>query len=157
MSNGRPVDVPWTGGLDRTVGHPGTSLVSEGGMSNGHPLDRWTGQDSGTSLVSQGWDVQRTSMDVHWTGRTVLSGQRILMANLDMSVLAYLGQMLEKGGGYVIGIFPDGLVLSPNSLKLHIYSLLLCSKCLLNNLWEFLRHTYLPATHCAQQGDIGYL
>ena len=34
--------------------------------------------------------------------------------------LAYLGQMLEKGGGYVIRIFPDGLVLSPNPLKWHI-------------------------------------
>ena len=36
-------------------------------------------------------------------------------------ILAYLGQMLEKGG---IGIFPKRLVLnrdSPNPLKLHIY------------------------------------
>ena len=38
-----------------------TSLVSEGGMSNGRP------------------------MDVHWTGRTIRRGQRSLMANLDMS------------------------------------------------------------------------
>ena len=27
--------------------------------------------------------------------------------------------MLEKGGEYVVGIFPDGLVLSSNLLKLH--------------------------------------
>ena len=38
-----------------------TSLVSEGGMSNGRP------------------------MDVHWTGRTIPRGQRSMMANLDMS------------------------------------------------------------------------
>ena len=52
-----------------------------------------------------------------------------------MPHLAYLGQMLEKGGGFVVGTFPKGLVLSrdcPNPLKLHIYSLLLCQvvKCL---------------------------
>ena len=35
MSNGRPVDVHWTGGL-------GTSLVSDvQRISHGHPLDRW--------------------------------------------------------------------------------------------------------------------
>ena len=50
------MEVHCTGGLDS-----GTSLVSEGGMSNGRPVD------------------------VHWTGRTIPSGQRILMANLDMS------------------------------------------------------------------------
>ena len=62
MSGGCPVDVHWTGGLDKTVGQDsGTSLVSEGGMSNGRPVD------------------------VHWTGRTIPSGQRISMANLDMS------------------------------------------------------------------------
>ena len=36
----------------------------------------------------------------------------------------YLGQMLEKGGVYVVGIFSDGLILSPNLLKLHnVFSL----------------------------------
>ena len=54
-------------------------------MSRGCPLDRWTGQDSGTSLVSEGGISNGRPMDVHWTGRTILSGQRILMANLDMS------------------------------------------------------------------------
>ena len=66
-----PWDVHWTGGLDRWTGQDsGTSLVSEGGMSNGCPLD------------------------VHWTGRTIASGQRILMANLDMSGVVR-GQVLE--------------------------------------------------------------
>ena len=55
------MDVHWTGGLDRTVGQAWSVM---GGMSNGCP------------------------MDVHWTGRTILSGQRILMANLDMSVFS---------------------------------------------------------------------
>ena len=55
-------------------------------MSHGCPLDRWTGQDSGTSLVSEGGMSNECPMDVHWTGRTILSGQRILMANLDMTV-----------------------------------------------------------------------
>ena len=36
-----------------------------------------------------------------------------------VNLYTYLGQMLEKGGGYVVGIFPDGLVLSSNLLKLH--------------------------------------
>ena len=45
----------------------------------------WTGQDSGTSLVSEGGTSNGRPMDVHRTGRTILSGQRILMANLDMS------------------------------------------------------------------------
>ena len=58
---GRPLD-RWTGQ------DSGTSLVSEGGMSNGHPLDRWTGQDSGTSLVSKGGMSNGRPMDVHWTG-----------------------------------------------------------------------------------------
>ena len=73
MSNGRPMNIHWTCGLDRTVGQarsvrvgcpmdvPWTSIgqvdrkdsrirpVCDGGMSvtsHGHPLDRWTGQDS---------------------------------------------------------------------------------------------------------------
>ena len=83
------MDVHWTGGLDRTVGQAwsvrvgrpmdvpwmsigqdsGTSLVSEGGTSNGRPMDdRWTGQDSGTSLVSEGGTSNGRPMDVHWTG-----------------------------------------------------------------------------------------
>ena len=54
-------------------------------MSHGRPLDRWTGQDSGTSLVSEGGMSNGYPMDIHWTGGTIPSGQRILMANLDMS------------------------------------------------------------------------
>ena len=41
---------------------------------------------------------------------------------------AYLGQMLEKGGGFADRIFPKGLVLSQNYLnpvKWHTHSLLL--------------------------------
>ena len=94
MSSGRPVDVHWTGGLDRTVGQAwsvrvgcpvdvpwmsigldrwtgqdsGTSLVSEGGMSSGCPSDKWTGRDSGTSLVSEGGMSSGRPVDVHWTG-----------------------------------------------------------------------------------------
>ena len=34
----------------------------------GRPLDRWTGQDSGTSLVSEGGMSNGRPMDVHWTG-----------------------------------------------------------------------------------------
>ena len=54
-------------------------------MSSGRPLDRWIGQDSGTSLVSEGGMSSGCPMDVHLTDRTITSGQRILMANLDMS------------------------------------------------------------------------
>ena len=54
--------------------------------------------------------------------------------------MAYLGQMLEKGGGYVVGIFPDGLVVSHNLLKLHIYSLLLCYQC----LWKIYLNLGIP-------------
>ena len=54
-------------------------------MSSGRPLDRWIGQDSGTSLVSEGGMSSGRPMDVHLTDRTITSGQRILMANLDMS------------------------------------------------------------------------
>ena len=93
MSNGCPVDVHWTGGL-------GTSLVSEDGMSNGRPmgrpLDRWTGRDSGTSLVSEGGMSNGYPMDIHWTGGTIPSGQRTLMANLDMSGLSS-GHAAERG------------------------------------------------------------
>ena len=41
------------------------------------------------------------------------------MCELMCLTMAYLGQMLEKGGVYVVGIFPNGLILSPNLLKLH--------------------------------------
>ena len=46
----------------------GTTLVSEGGMSSGDP------------------------MDVQWIGRTTPNGQRILMANLDMNGLVLKNQ-----------------------------------------------------------------
>ena len=60
MSNGRPVDVHWTGGL-------GTSLVSEGGMSNGRPVDvHWAGGLDRT--VGQAWSVRvGCPTDIPWT------------------------------------------------------------------------------------------
>ena len=79
MSSGHP--------LDRWIGQDsGTSLVSEGGMSSGRPLDRWIGHHSGTSLVSEGGMSSGRPMDIHLTDRTITSGQRISMANLDMSL-----------------------------------------------------------------------
>ena len=73
------MDVYWTGGLDRTVGQ------AKGGISNGSPVDiHWTGRLDMT--VGQPWSVRvGCPMDVPWTGRTILSGQRTLMANLEMS------------------------------------------------------------------------
>ena len=68
----------WTGGLDSEM-----SVDSEGGCpmdiswtsigqvdwtSYGSPLERWTGQDSGTSLVSEGGMSNGHLMDIHWTG-----------------------------------------------------------------------------------------
>ena len=64
-------------------------------MSRGHPLGRWTGQDSGTSLVSEGGMSNGCPVDVHWTGRTILSRQRILMANLNMSARNSLVNKVE--------------------------------------------------------------
>ena len=70
MSNGRDVDVHWTSHgcpLDRWTGRDsGTSLVSEGGMSNGRPVDvHWTGGLDGT--VGQAWSVRvGCPMDVPW-------------------------------------------------------------------------------------------
>ena len=65
MSNGRPMDVHWTGGLDRTVGQAWSVRV-------GCPMDvPWTsigGQDSGTSLVSEGGMSNGRPVDVHSTG-----------------------------------------------------------------------------------------
>ena len=40
-----------------------------------------------------------------------------------MPLLAYLGQMLEKGGEFAVRIFPEGWVLGWNPLK---FTLLLC-------------------------------
>ena len=37
-------------------------------LSHGGPLDRWTGQDSGTSLVCEGGMSNGRPMDVHWIG-----------------------------------------------------------------------------------------
>ena len=48
--------------------------------------DRWTGQNSSTSLVSKGGMFTGRAMDVHWTGRTIPNGQKILMAKLDIIV-----------------------------------------------------------------------
>ena len=62
----------------------------------GCPLDRWTGWDSGTSLVSEGGMSNGRPVDVHWTGGTIPSGQRILMANLDMSGVLSNGQQPQS-------------------------------------------------------------
>ena len=53
--------------------------------AHGCPLDRWTGQDSGISLVSEGGMSNERPVDVHWTGGTIPGRQRILMANLGTS------------------------------------------------------------------------
>ena len=65
MSNGCPMDVHWTGGLDRTVGQAWSVRVE-------CPMDIL-----GTSWGHPG--------DIHWAGKTIPNGQRILMANSDMS------------------------------------------------------------------------
>ena len=73
--------------------------------------------------------------------------------------MAYLGHAdVGKRRGYVVGIFPGGLVLSPNLLK-YTYILFCCVINVFGKiyLWKFLRYPYLPVTHCAQQGDMGYL
>ena len=73
---------------------------------------------------------------------------RIRMCKLTHLSMAYLRQMLEKGGGYIVGISPTGRNLVP------IYSnciyILFC--CVINvfgkiYLWEFLRYPYLHVTH----------
>ena len=69
------------------------------------------------------------------------------------------GQILEKGGGFAVRIFPEGWVLSrdcPNPLN-HIYIIFHCVKYLWKILCEFHRYPYLPVKHCAQQGGMGYL
>ena len=54
------MDIPciWTG-QDRTVGQVETA---------GCPMDRWTGHDSETSLVCQGGMSNGCPMDVDWMG-----------------------------------------------------------------------------------------
>ena len=56
------------------------------------PMVQWTGQTVGQAW-SEGGMSSGHPMDIHWTGRTIPSGQRILMANLDMSVF-----LQELGG-----------------------------------------------------------
>ena len=50
----------------------------------------------------------------------------------------YLGQILEKGGGFVVGILPKGLVLklglSQSTQIVHIFSFVVLKKC----LWKLL-------------------
>ena len=60
-SIGLVVNVHWTGGLDGTIGQVWS-------LRMGCPLDRWTGQDSGTSLVSEGGMSNGSPHDVQWTG-----------------------------------------------------------------------------------------
>ena len=54
MSSGHPMDIHWTGGLDRTVGQAWSVRVGCPVDVHWTSLDRWIGQDSGTSLVSEG-------------------------------------------------------------------------------------------------------
>ena len=65
---------------------------------HGCPLDRWTGQDSGTSLVSEGG----MSMDVHWTGgldRTVVQAWSVRVGCPWMSIgqVDWTGQWYKPG------------------------------------------------------------
>ena len=56
--------VHWTGGLDRWTGQD-SGISSEGGMSNGCPMDvHWTGSLDRT--VGKAWSV-RVTWDVQWT------------------------------------------------------------------------------------------
>ena len=61
MSNGRPVDVHWTGGLDRTVGQAWSVRV-------GCPMDvPWTSIGQVDRIVGQAWSVRvGCPMDVPW-------------------------------------------------------------------------------------------
>ena len=63
-----------------------------------------------------------------------------------MPHLAFLGWMLEKGGGFVVAIFPKGWILSQDipikSNCIHI----LCVKWI---LCKFHKYPYLPITHHA--------
>ena len=72
----------------------------------------------------------------------------------DMPYLAYLGWMLEKGGGFVFGI--EGLVLSQdcsNILDNCIYILFRCIKCIWKLFVKFNRYPYL--LHTANNREIG--
>ena len=73
--HGHPMQVDWKG----------QRKSSEGGMSNGCPMDvHWTGGLDRT--VGQAWSVRvECPMDIHWAGKTIPNEQRILMANSDMS------------------------------------------------------------------------
>ena len=53
---------------------------------------QWTGQTVGQAW-SEGGMFSGHPMDIHWTGRIIPSGQRILMVNLDMSVTLFGGYM----------------------------------------------------------------
>ena len=88
---GCPMDVRWKDGLDRTVGQH-ARLVRVG-----CPLDRWTGQDSGASLVSDDGRSNRPLscqvhlsngclLDVHWTGRLDRTLDIHLTGGLDRTV-----------------------------------------------------------------------
>ena len=87
----------------------------------GRPLDRWTGQDSGTSLVGEGGMSNGCPMDVHRTGRTILSGQRILMANLDMSGVVIFGTPGTTHLSYSLVVSPNVYAVFPPRLSVRIY------------------------------------
>ena len=61
--------------------------------------------------------------------------------------IAYLAQMLEKGGGFAIRIFSEGLALSkdcPNPLKWHTQS----SFVVLNAFGKFFVTSTIPMSSC---------
>ena len=72
MSSGRPMDIHWTGGLDRTVGQAWSVRV-------GCPVGvHWTGGLDRT--VGQAWSVRRDVQwasigQVDWTGQWDKPGQ----------------------------------------------------------------------------------
>ena len=63
-------------------------MDSHGQFHLSHGTVDWT--DSGTSLVRMS---SGHPMDIHWTGRIIPSGQRILVVNLDTSVTLFGGYM----------------------------------------------------------------
>ena len=65
---------------------------------------------------------------------------------------AYLGQMLEKGGGFAVGIFPEGLALCgdcPNLTEIALY--LIPSLASLETFWWI---THISLSHTVHNREI---
>ena len=74
------------------------------------------------------------------------------------ALLAYLGQMLEKGVGFAVGIFPKMLIMilsqdCPNPLKVHIYPLLLCLS-IFGKFIVTLTDTHISLSHTVHDSEI---